>query len=203
VAHENAARHGVADRLDLRLGHLTAGIQRRVPLIVANLPYVPAGEIAGLEPEVAAFEPRLALDGGPGGTSLIAELIATLPALLLPGGSALLEFGYGQADELSVLARQVLPTSSVSVEPDAAGIDRYLVIDLAGDADRYHGQAIREADPAAATVFAPSPDRSAAGLSPSGGEAIPGIPSPPEGEKLIPLGEGWGDGGPPDAQAGC
>ena len=41
--------------------------------IVANLPYVAREAIAALEPEVARHEPRLALDGGPGGLDVLAR----------------------------------------------------------------------------------------------------------------------------------
>ena len=55
---------------------LFAGLgDQRFDLIVANLPYIPASEIPGLEPEVRC-DPIMALDGGPLGTELMTRFIS-------------------------------------------------------------------------------------------------------------------------------
>ncbi len=129
TARANAAAWDVDPRLRLVACNLADAVRVRVPLVVANLPYVPSAEIAQLEPEVSHYEPRAALDGGEDGTVITSALVAALPTLLLPHGAAILELGEGQAEKLRTLARQALPDSSVAVERDAAGIERFLVVE--------------------------------------------------------------------------
>ena len=98
LAIENAVGHGVADRIDFARGDLLdvePAPPATVDLIVANLPYVPSGELPNL-PVAASFEPRAALDGGPDGLDVIRRLLAELPRLLAPSGAAVLEIGSDQ-----------------------------------------------------------------------------------------------------------
>ncbi len=73
-------------------------------LIVSNPPYIPAGEIEGLEPEVKDHEPRLALDGGADGMDLVRRIVSGLGDHLAPEGLAILEIGNGQAEEVCRMA---------------------------------------------------------------------------------------------------
>jgi release factor glutamine methyltransferase len=130
VALENAVGHGVADRIDFYEADLLpplAGI--RYDVIVANLPYVATGEVDAAGPALAS-EPRIALDGGPDGTAIIARLIAELPDGLAAGGTALLEVGAGQADGVVAMALAALPDALLGVEPDLAGLSRIVRVDL-------------------------------------------------------------------------
>jgi release factor glutamine methyltransferase len=58
---------------------------------------VPSADIATLAPEIARFEPRLALDGGRDGLASYRALAADVARLLAPDGAAILEFGFGQS----------------------------------------------------------------------------------------------------------
>ena len=71
----------------------------RYQLIVANLPYIPSGEMESLQAEVG-FDPADALDGGLQGTELMVRLLQQAADLLDPGGLVALEFGEGQGAEL-------------------------------------------------------------------------------------------------------
>jgi len=77
MATDNAARNQVDARVEVRVGDLLAPLAGEAPfdVLVSNLPYVPAGDIEGLAPEVQR-EPRLALDGGDDGLHLLRRLIA-------------------------------------------------------------------------------------------------------------------------------
>ncbi len=99
VARENVERHRAGVRLVC--GDLARHVRGPFDLVVANLPYVPAGQLSGLAPEIRDFEPQLALTPGETGTELIALLLRDLPRLLLSGGYAILELGAGQADLLA------------------------------------------------------------------------------------------------------
>ena len=87
VARRNAHAHGVHGRAHLVQGNLSdplrAGTFRAV---VANLPYVAAGEKNALPPDVVEFEPHVALFGGETGLDLFEHLLADMRRVLVPGG---------------------------------------------------------------------------------------------------------------------
>ncbi len=113
TARGNATRLGVADRVDFRLGDLLAPLAGLRPdLIVSNPPYIPTGDIAGLDPGVRDHEPALALDGGPDGLRVIERLAEQALSLLAPGGRLLVEIGAGQEEG----ARGVLTRAGFTVE---------------------------------------------------------------------------------------
>ena len=70
---------------------LPARLRGRVGLLVANVPYVPTGEIGFLPPEARAHEPLVALDGGPDGLDVLRRVAAGAPHWLAPGGHLLIE----------------------------------------------------------------------------------------------------------------
>lgn len=127
VAGRNAATLGLAPRAEFRLGNWGDGLEETFDIIVSNPPYIPDGEIDGLEPEVARYEPRPALAGGPDGLDCYRELIPHMARLLAPGGVAALEVGAGQAHDVeSLLARAGLP--GASVRRDLGGVERCLIV---------------------------------------------------------------------------
>ncbi|MDD4080178.1 MAG: peptide chain release factor N(5)-glutamine methyltransferase [Eubacteriales bacterium] len=75
---------------------------QRFDVIVSNPPYIPAGELPGLQAEVG-FEPALALSGGEDGLSFYRAIIREAPHFLAPGGFLMLEVGDGQAEALHAL----------------------------------------------------------------------------------------------------
>lgn len=127
VAAENARRLGFADRAAILVGRWTAALDTRFDLILCNPPYIPAGDIAGLMPEVREHEPRLALDGGVDGLDPYRLLFAEMPRCLRPGGIALFEFGIGQDAALVALA-MTAGLAVRAVRADLAGIPRVLAV---------------------------------------------------------------------------
>ena len=136
VACRNAAAHGVADRIawieaplaDWLAGSATDGAGTGVDLLVANLPYVPTGEVATLPPEVRLHEPRIALDGGPDGLDPLRELLHGAPSRLNPDAQVIVEIGKGQADALRDLVGTVPGVVLLDIRPDLRGIPRTAVI---------------------------------------------------------------------------
>lgn len=106
VAAQNAATLGLSGRAGFVAGDWASALIDRFDLVVSNPPYIARGEIDRLEPEVACFEPRRALDGGVDGLAAYRQLIPTLPRLLEPGGSVVLEVGAGQASAVEELLRE-------------------------------------------------------------------------------------------------
>jgi len=87
LAAANVERHGLAGRITFHQADLLPPGDSKFDLIVANLPYIPAAEIAALSPEVR-HDPLAALDGGPDGLDLVRRLIDAAPERLTPGGAS-------------------------------------------------------------------------------------------------------------------
>jgi release factor glutamine methyltransferase len=127
VAQRNMRRLGLSGRAAILVGGWTEAIDGRFDLLLCNPPYIQAADIAGLMPEVALHEPRLALDGGADGLDPYRVLFPDLHRRLAPGGTALFEFGAGQAAALLDLARQAALTI-VEVRADLAGHPRVMIL---------------------------------------------------------------------------
>jgi len=128
VARDNAARHGLGDRMRFLEGDLFAaldgsGLEGVVDLLITNPPYVPAADLDGLAPEVRDHEPAHALTPGPDGLALHRRIAAGAGGVLAPGGRLLAEIGFGQ----EAGARDLYAAAGLAVEavhPDLAGIAR-------------------------------------------------------------------------------
>jgi release factor glutamine methyltransferase len=104
VARDNALRLG-AYNVAFREGDLFAAVDPslRFDLVTANPPYIAAGEIAALEPEIREYEPRLALAGGADGLALVRLIVAQARAHMSAGGRLALEVGFGEAPAAAAL----------------------------------------------------------------------------------------------------
>ncbi len=123
VAHANAQRQGVADRVRFLAGDLLTPVQGPFTLVVANLPYIPHDDLTTLPEEIIRYEPRAALDGGQDGLAVIRRLLGQLPRVLAADGTALLEIGAGQAPLLSAEVHR-LPGWRLRFHRDYAGHQR-------------------------------------------------------------------------------
>ncbi len=93
VAQGNAERTKVSDRIEAIESDLFAAVpaDRKFDLIVSNPPYITSAEMQQLAVDVRRYEPTLALDGGPEGTTVIERLIPQAAERLRPGGWLLME----------------------------------------------------------------------------------------------------------------
>jgi len=128
LARANAVAAGVGERVRvLAAGDLLAPLRRvgaQVELIVMNPPYVARRDLARLAREVR-HEPRLALDGGADGLSVVRRLLSDVARgdVLRPGGWLWLEVGRDQAAR----TRQELIRAGFThpvVDRDLAGVER-------------------------------------------------------------------------------
>ena len=127
VACRNAARLGLGGRARFAIGDWGVALAGPFDLIVGNPPYIPASEIAGLQAEVAGFEPHRALDGGTDGLDAYRRLGPDIFRLLRPGGVAVLEFGLAQGAAVArLMAAEGLTPQGFS--RDIAGHDRCLTM---------------------------------------------------------------------------
>jgi release factor glutamine methyltransferase len=102
VARANAVLNGVAGRARFMEARSLSGVTGTFDVLVSNPPYIPSGEIAGLEPGVRDFDPRPALDGGPDGLAVYRD-IAAGAGVLVPAGLMAVEVGAGQAADVAAI----------------------------------------------------------------------------------------------------
>jgi release factor glutamine methyltransferase len=129
VARKNAARHNVADRLTFVETDLMAGVKGPFDVIVSNPPYVPEKDAERLQPEVIQFEPHRALFGGTDGLAVIRRILSEAKSCLAADGRLIVEFGFGQDDDIRRLAEQN-GWIVVRLREDLQGIPRTAVLRL-------------------------------------------------------------------------
>lgn len=125
VAHRNRTR--LESRVELAASDLLGSVCGTLDLIVSNPPYVPLGEYEQLDVEVRIHEPRMALTPGPRGTEIIERILDEAHPRLAPGGSIILEVGYGQEEAVRTLAAAKRWHVDAFL-PDLAGIPRVVVL---------------------------------------------------------------------------
>jgi release factor glutamine methyltransferase len=133
VARRNAARHGLAERIQFIHSSLleafapTAATKQMqlFDLIISNPPYVSLRDADSLPVEVREHEPREALFGGDEGYELYGELIPQAAEHLKPGGLLVLELGYNSLPAVEPLLDRS-DWHNVSVTKDLAGISRVI-----------------------------------------------------------------------------
>ncbi len=139
VAKRNVLRHGLAERMHVLAGDLLdahgLGQDLRFDLVVANLPYVPTRAFDALAPEVAVFEPRVALHGGPDGLDVIRRLVPAAAQRLHPGGALGLECDPEQYRLLTELLLRA-GFEDVTVSADLAGRPRTVWGIMSGASDQ-------------------------------------------------------------------
>ena len=133
ITRHNSIRNQTADLVAPVRSDLLTGLvpQPRFALIVSNPPYVSASAMEeGLQPEVAWFEPHLALDGGRNGIEVIQRIRRALPDALVPGGQFFMEIGYDQGAMVAELFHETgddeRSFQHVEILQDYAGKDRIL-----------------------------------------------------------------------------
>jgi release factor glutamine methyltransferase len=105
VARRNASRHGLTHRARFEKTSWADDIKGPFDLVISNPPYISTEKLAGLEPEVARFDPLCALDGGADGLSAYRAIARGLLRILAPRGWVAVEVGMGQSDAVaSILA---------------------------------------------------------------------------------------------------
>lgn len=138
VARRNSLRHGIEPLVELVQGDLFSPFSedRCFSLIVSNPPYVSSMDVIhNLEPDVALFEPHLALDGGAKGLEIIREIHGGLPGVLSTGGQIFMEIGADQGEVVKNLFQENIYGRSgfqqVEILKDYSGRDRVLYARMA------------------------------------------------------------------------
>ena len=96
---------------------------QKFDLIVSNPPYIKTDVIDALEPEVASFEPLLALDGGEDGLDFYRRIVKEAGNFLIRGGMLFLEIGYDQGEAVADLLKEA-GFVDIEIRKDYGGLDR-------------------------------------------------------------------------------
>jgi release factor glutamine methyltransferase len=125
IARDNARELGL-DRAKFVACDMAQALRGPFDLIVSNPPYIASEDIAGLDPEVRTYDPRLALDGGLDGLDAYRAIASAVPALLTPRGFLVVELGIEQMEPVTALfaAAGLAP---LRFRADLNGVPRALV----------------------------------------------------------------------------
>ncbi len=131
VAAKNASRYSVSARFELRRSDVFGGLRasEKFDLIVSNPPYIPAADVAFLQPEVRDHEPHAALTDGSDGLSVIRRIVSVAPGHLIPGGLLAFEIGIGQLTAVEGMFASAV-WSDIAVQTDLQGIPRTVAATL-------------------------------------------------------------------------
>ena len=135
VCRQNIRRNGLSGRVvPMQLDALAAPPAQlgEFRCLVSNPPYIPAGDIPGLDPSVRDYEPHMALDGGADGLDFYRNLAKEWKNALTVGGKLFLEVGIGQADDVLRLLR-AQGFGDLEITKDLNGIPRVVHGTLWGD----------------------------------------------------------------------
>jgi len=123
----NAARLGLGGRACFAVGDWAAAIGTKFDLVAVNPPYVAEGTIAGLEPEVANWDPILALAAGADGLGAIRALASHLPKIVSDQGIIAMEVGAGQEAAAARIA-SAAGLEIIARKNDLSGVPRCLLM---------------------------------------------------------------------------
>ena len=95
-------------------------------IIVSNPPYIPSGDISGLQPEITQYEPMLALDGDGDGLKCIRHIINNALHYLKTGGWLFIETGYDQKEQVIKIATDTEAYNCIEYIRDFSGNNRVI-----------------------------------------------------------------------------
>jgi release factor glutamine methyltransferase len=127
VARQNAVRHSVADRIKFVCTSWLDGVSGVFDIIAANPPYVRDIDKGGLSADVLQ-EPHVALFGGATGFDHVESVLSTAVRMLRPGGWLVMEFGFGQEDDVRALAARKAELRVDHTRDDLQGLARTVII---------------------------------------------------------------------------
>jgi len=126
IAQSNAAALQLEQRCQFLQAKWFAGVTGQFDLIVSNPPYISAAEFADLPPDVANFEPRIALAGGRDGLDAYRAIASDVARYLSPRGRLVVEIGPTQAADVTAMFKAA-GLVKIEVHRDLDGRDRVVI----------------------------------------------------------------------------
>jgi len=127
IAQKNANSLSLASRAKISRSDWFSEVDGQFDLIVSNPPYISYAEMAKLQPEVAKWEPKLALTPGCDGLGAYRIIATGLDQYLAPNGRALFEIGRDQGPGVCAIF-QAAGFGDVQLHSDLSMFDR--VVDV-------------------------------------------------------------------------
>ena len=126
ICRQNIRRNGLSGRvipLQMDARQKPPAHLGEFDCVVSNPPYIPDGDIAGLDVSVRDYEPHLALKGGEDGLDFYRDISRNWKDAMHPGTRLFFEVGIGQADEVLRIMRGE-GFGDIEIVPDLNGIPR-------------------------------------------------------------------------------
>jgi release factor glutamine methyltransferase len=125
LASRNLEMLGAAGRVGVFAAGSFDAVSPGIPfdLIISNPPYIPTGDIEGLQDEVSMWESQAALDGGIEGIDFYPMIAAAGMRILTPGGAVAVEIGHGQGEAVARILNEA-GYEGVETRKDYNGLER-------------------------------------------------------------------------------
>lgn len=107
IAKTNAAKHGVAARVEFCCSDWLDKISGQFDLIVSNPPYIAESELSVLSPDVTHYDPKIALSPGKDGLVAYRAIARDAQNHLLPSGRLIVEIGASQGADVKKIFTQI------------------------------------------------------------------------------------------------
>ena len=130
IAAQNISRYDLASRVKLLHGSWFEPVRilnQKFHLIIANPPYIPSEQFAGLPAEVRQYEPKEALDGGAAGLRSYPEIFKNAKQYLEPEGIILVECGEDQADSILTMINKLNTYTKTEKRADLTHRERFVL----------------------------------------------------------------------------
>lgn len=125
LARENAELTGLAGRVLFAESDGCCEFDPgSVDILVSNPPYIPSAIVDQLDPRIANYEPRVALDGGTDGLAFYRSFLLDAIMILKPGGAVFFEIGDDQGRAVRDMMEDYGLTD-IEIAKDDAGHDRF------------------------------------------------------------------------------
>jgi release factor glutamine methyltransferase len=127
VAKNNANKNNLDEKVLFFTGDWLSPLNERkvsFDMIISNPPYIRTRDIAGLQPEICEYEPRIAIDGEEDGLRSLKHIIYSAHNLLKRYGTLILEIGHDQRDAVSRIIENCGQYENIAFSKDYGGYDR-------------------------------------------------------------------------------
>lgn len=131
IAKQNAKLHHLESKIIFLQADLLSFIKtgsKAPDIIAANLPYIPSANLMLIDPLVAEFEPKIALDGGQDGFELYRQLFRQIRDHQFFPQFLMIEIDDTQSEIAPLEAKRYFPQAQIELKKDLNKIDRFLIV---------------------------------------------------------------------------